>query len=737
MRVEFTDAKKSQQLIQVFMLTDFMLPEKAASTLEATLRQEKSLQVAVNNALITIKDRNALCREIADEINQLVPISVFRLSVGSDSGQLFYTICLHKPVGGSFGTLSWAALAEELDLPLEQFHAEKFALWQEETSIMSGEDFERMCRKNILYQTLWEYYGCRSALRLGLSLKSGVPASLSLLSPHPYGFTQTHQDLVQLIIPQISLALENLFAFEEIARREQVKTAELAIINAFTCGQPDGDIIRQVAVALNEIIPCDLLSVYRAGMKLEASVIDATVVKNEGAFIPFSLSDLLPRPEGKPHWQKMLDEVTELFGQPRLNVGEEHTHIANRNELTRLYNDTLGLKSSMFVPVAINGKTIASLILASKAAFSFTEKDLALLQQVSLQIALGVENRVAYERIEALSKQLEREKTYLLEEVKTGANFEEIMGNSPALLSVFKSIGQVAPTDYTVLIQGETGTGKELIARAVHNRSSRRGKALVNVNCTALPPQLIESELFGHEKGSFTGATEKRIGKFELAHGGTIFLDEIGELPLELQSKLLRVLQEKEIERVGSKGPIPCDVRIIAATNRHLQGEVAAGRFRADLFYRLNVFPIQLPPLRDRKEDLIPLATYFLQRIAKNLGKKLTGLSEASLQQMQAYHWPGNIRELEHLLERAAIMSTTPVVSLVESLVADPPVAPTAGQPSPVVKAHDQAERENIQAALQMSNYRIRGKGGAAELLHVKPTTLEARMARMGIQRKQ
>ncbi|HEX8529239.1 MAG TPA: sigma 54-interacting transcriptional regulator, partial [Cytophagales bacterium] len=342
----------------------------------------------------------------------------------------------------------------------------------------------------------------------------------------------------------------------------------------------------------------------------------------------------------------------------------------------------------------------------------------------------------------------------------------------PQLLEVFRSIGQVAPTDYTVLILGETGTGKELIARAVHNRSTRRDKALIKVNCAALPPQLIESELFGHEKGAFTGATDKRIGKFELAHGGTIFLDEIGELPLELQPKLLRVLQEREIERVGGKGPIPADVRIIAATNRNLQLEVAQGRFRADLFYRLNVFPVKLPPLRERKEDLLPLSEYFLARIAKKLGKKISGLSDASLRQMYQYAWPGNIRELEHLLERAAIMAATPEVSLVEPLLAEPPAAaaapvaspggsyvpvggaapsgfaspasfapsvgfaPPAGlAPAVEVKPYEQAERDNIMAALRLSNYRIRGKGGAAELLNIKPTTLEAKMARMGIHR--
>jgi transcriptional regulator with GAF, ATPase, and Fis domain len=296
---------------------------------------------------------------------------------------------------------------------------------------------------------------------------------------------------------------------------------------------------------------------------------------------------------------------------------------------------------------------------------------------------------------------------------------------------VFRSIGQVAPTDYTVLVTGETGTGKELVARAVHNLSRRKGRTMVKVNCAALPPQLIESELFGHERGSFTGATDKRIGKFELAHGSTIFLDEIGELPLELQAKLLRVLQEKEIERIGGKGPIVVDVRIIAATNRNLQAEVAAGRFRSDLYYRLNVFPLLVPPRRERPEDVLPLTMHFLQKIGKKLGKPLTGLAASMLQQLQQYPWPGNIRELEHVLERAAIMARATTLELAEPLLASP-LPPGTYAPGPVKPMQD-AMRETILAALAQANNRIRGRGGAAELLHLKPTTLESRMKKLNI----
>jgi transcriptional regulator with GAF, ATPase, and Fis domain len=438
------------------------------------------------------------------------------------------------------------------------------------------------------------------------------------------------------------------------------------------------------------------------------------------------------------------------YDRDALYAGAEFEAVCRKNPLKALIANTFRLQSNLMMPLrtARNGTCLLSFY--SRRPDAYVPEHLNLLQRLRPSLTLTIDRLLAFDYIERLSEQLRQEVTYLQEEVKTGANFEEIIGESPQLVEVFRSIGQVAPTDYTVLVLGETGTGKELIARAVHNRSARKGKALVKVNCAALPPQLIESELFGHEKGSFTGATDKRIGKFELAHGGTIFLDEIGEMPLELQPKLLRVLQEKEIERVGGKGPIPCDVRIIAATNRNLQAEVLAGRFRADLFYRLNVFPVRLPALRDRKEDLMPLAMFFLQKISKKLGKKLSGLSEASLRQMHAYSWPGNIRELEHLLERAAIMSPTPVVSLVEPLVGGAPAdglqpapvpngaagtRPPGAGPLPVAKPYEQAERDNIVAALKQSNYRIRGKGGAAEILDIKPTTLESKIARMGITR--
>ena len=318
------------------------------------------------------------------------------------------------------------------------------------------------------------------------------------------------------------------------------------------------------------------------------------------------------------------------------------------------------------------------------------------------------------------------------EEISTNFNFKEIIGESNALKEIMSRMSQVAATDTTVLINGETGTGKELIARGIHNLSSRNGRPLIKVNCAALPAQLIESELFGHEKGSFTGATDRRLGKFELATGSTIFLDEIGELPLNLQSKLLRVLQEKELERIGGKKTIKVDTRIITATNRNLEDEVKAGTFRSDLYYRLHVFPITIPPLRERKEDIPLLAMHFVKKLEKKLGKTIEGLSPASYKAMNNYPWPGNIRELEHILERTAISAHTSILD-VELPLGNVDFTTQSTESMVNLIGLDELESRHIVSVLRYTKGRIRGEGGAAQILKIKPTTLEARMKKLGI----
>ena len=386
-------------------------------------------------------------------------------------------------------------------------------------------------------------------------------------------------------------------------------------------------------------------------------------------------------------------------------------------------------------PLIHRGKVLGVLVVFTREPIG--ESSFLSLRMIANHAAVAIANARALDEIEALKKRLELENQYLQEEVRRGENFGGLLGKSPAMDSVARQIELVADTDSSVLITGESGTGKEVVAREIHQRSRRSQRPLIKVNCAAIPRELYESEFFGHSKGSFTGAVRDRVGRFELAHGGTLFLDEVGEIPLDLQSKLLRVLQEGELERVGEERTRRVDVRVIAATNRNLRQEAQGGHFRQDLYYRLSVFPIELPPLRDRSVDIPLLAEHFLNALARKLGRPNPRLTLANAQQLQAYDWPGNVRELQHVLERALIVAAdgrlrfdglapaakTPVKSL------------TDDEPERVRSDAEirQIEITNIQAALRVANGKIYGPGGAAELLGLKPTTLVSRIKALKI----
>jgi len=354
-------------------------------------------------------------------------------------------------------------------------------------------------------------------------------------------------------------------------------------------------------------------------------------------------------------------------------------------------------------------------------------------QRLEGQVVLRTkELRDALDEVETLKDRLQAENLYLRDEIKVEHNFDEIIGGSAALKTVLGQVEQVAATGATVLILGESGTGKELVARAIHNLSDRRDRPLVKVNCAALPSNLIESELFGHEKGSFTGAIAQKIGRFELAHCGTIFLDEIGELPLEMQVKLLRVLQEQEFERIGGSETIHVDSRVIAATNRDLKRAAASGEFREDLFYRLNVFPVLLPPLRQRTDDIPMLVRNFSARFAIRFGKTIDSIPHEVIEAFQAYHWPGNIRELQNVIERAVILARGSVLHV------DEPLETEVTEAAPLLQVKstlEEVERRHITRTLEAANWKISGEGGAAELLGLNPSTLRARMRKLGLNR--
>ena len=409
-----------------------------------------------------------------------------------------------------------------------------------------------------------------------------------------------------------------------------------------------------------------------------------------------------------------------------------------------------GIYSHSVVPLIIRGKSIGTLYVGSRTRNQYSEHDLEFLQEVANQVALAVENMQSYQEIAALKARLEKENVYLQEEIRTEHNFEEIVGNSPALLAVLHKVEQVAPTDSTVLISGETGTGKELIARAIHNRSARKDRPLVKVNCSAISAGLVESELFGHVKGAFTGALERRSGRFELADGGTIFLDEVGELPLETQVKLLRVLQEREFEPVGSSQPVRVNVRVIAATNRNLEESIKTGSFRDDLFYRLNVFPVEVPPLRERRSDISKLATFFVFHYSKKLGKNIEGISQDTMDRISGYSWPGNVRELQNIIERAVILCQQPILELKSDLapisargvlpqapegLSEAEVAPYSTSAPPALSTLKEMERGHIMAVLKQTGGVVEGPNGAAKILNLHPNTLRHRMSKLGIKR--
>jgi formate hydrogenlyase transcriptional activator len=389
------------------------------------------------------------------------------------------------------------------------------------------------------------------------------------------------------------------------------------------------------------------------------------------------------------------------------------------------------LKSGCWIPLIGREGVIGTLNVFSRRPGNFTDEDVNLLAQIAGQVAIALGNAMAFRRMSELKDQLAEQKQYLEDELKTEFNFEEIIGHSKQIRRVLKQVETVAPTDSTVLILGETGTGKELLARAVHNLSPRHDHTFVRVNCASIPAGLLESELFGHEKGAFTGAIAQRMGRLELAHQGTIFLDEVGDIPLELQPKLLRALQEKEFERLGSTRTITTDVRIVAATNRDLEKLVASGQFRSDLFYRLHVFPITVPPLRERSEDIPLLVQYFLSKFSQRMKKNIESVAPEGMQALCRYSWPGNIRELEHVIERAVILCNGAVLKI-------PPFEPVATEAAPSTSsALEDVERQHIMRVLREAKGKVGGPGGAAERLGVNRTTLNSRMQKLRISRRQ
>jgi formate hydrogenlyase transcriptional activator len=532
---------------------------------------------------------------------------------------------------------------------------------------------------------------------------------------------------------QVAVALDNALNFEQAESVQQQLKQErdrlslvLEVNNAVVSMLDLHELLNAVSASLRRLVPHEYasLSLYDPEtQRLQIHALDFPISKGllqEGLSVPV---------EGSPTGRALTSRQPVFI--TRRDIDQFGSDISRR-----ILDE--GLKSAVCLPLIAHGRPLGTLVVASLQAEHFPEHDAELLQHVANQIAIAVENSLAFHQVVDRANKLSEEKLYLQDEIRTEYNFEEIIGESPALKRILEQLQTVAPTDSTILIQGETGTGKELIARAIHNLSARREHTMVKVNCAAIPTGLLESELFGHEKGAFTGAIGQRVGRFELAHRGTIFLDEVGDIPLELQPKLLRVLQEQEFERLGSARTIRVDARMVAATNADLTQKVADNQFRVDLYYRLNVFPIVIPPLRERIEDIPVLVRYFAQKYAQRMKKPIDTIPAKAMTALTEYHWPGNVRELENLVERAIILSRGPELEIPlgefkqrNKLIPTHVPAHTAGMLSTL----EQAEREHILRALGETNWIIGGPTGAASRLGLKRTTLQSRMRKLGIGR--
>ena len=504
----------------------------------------------------------------------------------------------------------------------------------------------------------------------------------------------------------------------ELRASEERQRVLLDVNNAIvTCLDRDS-LFSATAAALRRVIPFD-----RAALILHDPV--KNVFRMLGVAGPVPSPPLIPL---GTEWPRQGSRAGWVFDHKKPLVTADLRDSLSFIEHAPLLRE--GIRAAVSAPMTIKGKILGTLNVGSRVPGRYGADDASLLAAIAEQVALAIENLLAYEEIAALKARLEEEKVYLQEEVRTEAAFGDVVGESPAILGALANVRKVAATDSTVLVTGETGTGKELIVRAIHALSRRKDKLLVKVNCAALPASLIESELFGHEKGAFTGALTRKVGRFELASGGTLLLDEVGELPLELQAKLLRVLQDGEFERVGGTQTLKVDVRLITATNRDLERAVSEGLFRADLYYRLNVFPIVIPPLRKRRQDIPCLARHFAAHYASKMGKRVGSPSPDVMDRLTAYSWPGNVRELQHVIERAVILSPDGRFELGN-------VLPRAGgSPTARLRALEDVERQHIVAVLEETGWRVSGERGAAKILGLKRTTLEARMKKLGIVRR-
>lgn len=680
----------------------------------------------VSRAIASHRDVKSLFRSLADELRPVVNFVFLRVFLYDKEKHLMRLHVSEAP--------------GQPTEPFSEFPPEGTAVgWvYERQEPLVIPDVDKETRFPRLHGILKEY-GISSHLTFPLTTAHGRLGTFAVGSDQVGAYCDEDVRFLSLVADQIAVAIDDALHFEalqktqiQLEQRNQRLRLLLDVNNSIAASLQLRDLLLAISSNVRRVMLADFVGVALPDPAANGALRGYAYETFEGTSGPVS-PRLLHDKSGPA--------IAFRTGKPVLLHAEYLEQLPLQEDEFR----QLGMREACSLPLISRGRILGSLDLGRARDAAFTPEEVDFLCQIAKQVAIAVDNALAYGQIADLKNELAQEKLYLESEIRSEMNFAEIVGNSPTICAVLGQVETVAPSNSTVLLLGETGTGKELMARAIHERSKRRSHAFVKLNCAAIPMGLLESEMFGHEKGAFTGAVAQRIGRFELAHDGTIFLDEIGEIPLELQPKLLRVLQEREFERLGSSRTLHTDARLIAATNCDLQGMVDEKKFRADLYYRLNVFPIFIPPLRERREDIPMLVSHFTQLFAHRVNKKIESVPTQTMNALVNYSWPGNIRELQNVIERAVLVSNGPVLKVslsdLRTGTAKPAAVPSPTQPEkskpedaqPIRSVLEEVERKQILAALEQSHGIVAGTNGAAALLGLKRSTLQLRMKKLGI----
>jgi len=679
---------------------------------DQTIARYRTL-LEVSESIALNRDLSDLFRDLAQRLHRIVEFDYLNLVLHEPERD---TMRLHV-----LQTTEPSDIQEGLELSVDE--SPSGLVWRTQQPLIV-DDFSRETRFPRLLDLLRDQ-GVQSCCMLPLTSPLRRLGTLGFGSRRTLAYSAIDIDFMQSVAAQVAVAVDNALNFaaaehyqQQLSRERDRLRVVLDVTNALVANLDVRHVFAAVSASLRRFIHHDYTSLLLYDSEASQIRLYALDFPDGRGLIQ---AEMAASPEGTPAGSAIARRqpvVVDRMDARQFPADFTHRLLAE------------GIQSVVSIPLLRGERILGALNTGSRRAAAFTQDDVDLLVQISNEVAIAIENALAFRQIAELRDRLAEEKLYLEDEIRTEYDFEEIVGESPAWKKVLHDVETVAPTDSTVLIQGESGTGKELIARAIHNLSQRRERTFVKVNCAAIPTGLLESELFGHEKGAFTGAIAQKIGRFELADRGTLLLDEIGDIPLELQPKLLRVLQEREFERLGSTRTLKVDVRLIASTNRDLTRMVAEKEFRGDLFYRLNVFPISLPPLRERRQDIPLLARYFAQKYAQRMNKPIETVPAEAMEALTRWHWPGNVRELENFIERAVILSRGTVLKLPISEIAD-----SAAAPSSTPTTLEEAEREHILKALRETHWVIGGPNGAAVRLGLKRTTLQSRMQKLGITR--